>query len=523
MGRHGRCRRRRRRSTSSTSTESFIQRLHRKPAIESDDLHLHQHVADTTTTAEGSQPRDQETRHDVVMDGNHLHQRSDDTVASKTTTAEGSQPHAQETRHDDDGNHLHQRSAATVAGQTTTEGQQTDDGGIMEDAIASGLVGPSTLTLAADSDDEPLVKKVGCLASRSNAEVSDKPEVSNVRKRQKTFDLDGRWLASSQPENVVDWSSPVPQFGQPSGSMDVFLVSIDIRGFLLKQRMASAVWSALLTEAFPEFIAYRLNVDEMLMQLVLLHRDIHRVHVQRSHLQQRSGHIVDVLECWSGSGSLTKECIRAGWRCHRLDIKHTSQHDCSTGQGLRLWLLTLCHVRRGGLLWCGTQCSSFLRMCMSKSNRRPCNGYYGDESRPFVVEGNRQMQVASLMIFVGWVLGLEFVLEQPVQSVLPLIEPLRGVLTFVGAVQVKTFLGHEDFGGDSVKPLQLWAANDKFAALARKQTRRKQPLCQHRVQPQVRLVTRLPGNKFRGNPDALKSSQVYPERFCSEVARLVGQ
>ncbi len=79
---------------------------------------------------------------------------------------------------------------------------------------------------------------------------------------------------------------------------------------------------------------------------------------------------------------------------------HTIDHGCSSASGLRLWLEVLCHVCEGEAIWCGTQCSSFLLLCLSKSNRREHNGYVADTNREIVRDGNRQMVVANWV--VGW-------------------------------------------------------------------------------------------------------------------------
>ena len=165
--------------------------------------------------------------------------------------------------------------------------------------------------------------------------------------------------------------------------------------------------------------------------------------------------------------------------------------NCSTGTGLRLWLDVLCCVRQGGSVWFGTQRGSFLRMCLHTSKRSHENDYIGDESRPFVKEGNRQMAVTALLAFLAHLLGLHFVLEQPLQSVLPLMEPLKSVLAFTGATRTGTWLGQ--FGGSSPKPLQLWHSN-KFGTL-----KRCRPKCKLEGGKRwEKLVTKLKGKRFRG-------------------------
>ena len=277
-----------------------------------------------------------------------------------------------------------------------------------------------------------------------------------------------------------------------------FEMRTDIRGMLALNCEAGLVWAELLVEGFPEFKG--LSCEVMLLHTVA-HSLAHR-------LPQRSGQL-DFIEYWAGSASLTKEHVRLGARCARFDKVYDQGHDCSTPEGLRRWLESLNHVVESGSVWCGTQCSSFLLMCMSKSRRRPENGYHGDMSRAFVKEGNRHMKVLSLLYFVAWLLRVDVVLEQPTESVSPLIQPLKCVLQFVGAVRTHTWLGHKDFGGPSPKPIQLWHTSSKYAALKRKRPCSK---------PTLQLVTKLKGKRFRGDPKLLKASQVYPPGFALAAA-----
>ena len=333
------------------------------------------------------------------------------------------------------------------------------------------------------------------LASCSRAESEASQGKSSVRLRSKTFQLEGRFEASARPESVINMSTVLT----PVEADKHFASLTDIRGFLARQSgVATKLWFDLLAEACPEL--KEICIEMMLLSLVSC-----------AHDNRASGVAdTDFVEYWAGSGALTKEFIRVGQRCFRLDKAYSNHHSCSTAEGLRLWLVTLCSVRRGGLIWCGTQCSSFLRMCMSRSKRTAENAYLGDTSRAFVVEGNRQMVVLSIIAFVALLVGVDFILEQPTQSLLPCMEPLKSTLAFIGATRTVTWLG--EFGAESPKPLQLLHSSSKYAALARTRPRPSEE--------KISLVEKLPGGKFRGKPDALKKSQVYPERFAAAVVRI---
>jgi len=198
--------------------------------------------------------------------------------------------------------------------------------------------------------------------------------------------------------------------------------------------------------------------------------------------------------------------------CCRLDRKYSNSQNCSTSNGLRSWLGVLRCVRQGGSVWFGTQRSSFLNLTRFHSKRRRDNGYVGDEGHAFVKEGNRQMAVTSLLVLLAHLLGVHFVLEQPLQSVLPLIEPLRSALDFTGATRATTWLGA--LGGTSPKPLQIWHSRGKFKSLARPRPLSDFP---------AKLVIQLKGKRFRGHRSRLKESEVYPQEFAAAVASVLAQ
>ena len=151
---------------------------------------------------------------------------------------------------------------------------------------------------------------------------------------------------------------------------------------------------------------------------------------------------------------MTAAHVEIGLRCRSFDKLYAAYHDCTTNLGLRYWMIELCCTDCRSLCWLGTQCSSFVKICVSQSQRHAANNFVGDETKPFVRDGNRQQLVASLIMFISWCIGGRPVLEQPVSSVLPRMSPMKEVLAFVGARRTVTWLGQ--FGGPTPKPIQLW-------------------------------------------------------------------
>ena len=215
----------------------------------------------------------------------------------------------------------------------------------------------------------------------------------------------------------------------------------------------------------------------------------------------------EVTEYWAGSGTLTAAHVEVGLRCRSFGKLYAAHHDCKTNVGLRYWMIELRCAANGSLCWLGTQCSSFVKICVSQSQRRADNGFVGDETKEFAMDGNHQQLMASLIIFVSWCIGGRPVLEQPVSSVLPLISPMKEVLAFVGARRTVTWLGQ--FGGPTPKPIQLWQCDPVHGTLRRRRPSRTLDT----------LVKRW-GKRFRGKSGPMKKSQEYPPMFCQAVAQL---
>ena len=215
-----------------------------------------------------------------------------------------------------------------------------------------------------------------------------------------------------------------------------------------------------------------------------------------------------LIEYFAGSASLTFAHLERGFcNCSRLDKNYSDTHDCLSVDGLRLWLDELAFSSPRSLQWLGTQCSSWVILCRKQSRRRTSNGFWGDEARAFVRDGNTQMVISSLLFFLASVLDNEPVMEQPANSCMPRARPLSTVLRFLGARRTGTWLGA--FGADSPKPLQLWHIHPAFANL-----RRKKPTMNS---DHVALVMQM-GRAFTGRRNALKQSQAYPSEFGVVVA-----
>ena len=96
-------------------------------------------------------------------------------------------------------------------------------------------------------------------------------------------------------------------------------------------------------------------------------------------------------------------------------------------------------------------------------------------------------------------------LEQPDSSVLPKTPPMNAVLMFCESQKTLTY--HGAFGGDTVKPLQLWSGGAAMKDLAR-------PKPFFGCSP---LVVRDPCGGFTGVKSQLERSQEYTITFGKAI------
>ena len=286
--------------------------------------------------------------------------------------------------------------------------------------------------------------------------------------------------------------------------------------------VACASWHPLLAAAFPELACA--PTAQMLTSLGI-----------RNLILRRSGvATLGVTEHWAGSARILMHHILRGvvaaassygingsdgkpcstGAC--FDKEYSVGHDCTTPCGLRLWVDSLSHTVEGSTNWYGTQCSSFLPVCMAKSKRSAGNGYFGDTTRAFVRHGNDQMHVLSLMFFLSWLFGNEPVLEQPLSSVLTSMSPLQEVLSFMNALRTSLALG--SYGAVSVKPVKLIHLSGEWGSLKRSIPKKFRSRL---LKLTTQSVDKETGKtKFTGRKSLMKQSQCYPHDFCQAVAKV---
>jgi hypothetical protein len=330
---------------------------------------------------------------------------------------------------------------------------------------------------------------------RLTKRLTSKTFVDDVPSIPEKFADSMRATSTSFPHAEPSWDS-LPDVPSMLETIQLFAADCD--------DASMAKWQQMLGSAYPSM--RDLDVGQQIYNLA------------REALQSLNAHPNEhdknCLEYWSGSGMITLFHLRKGMAAKQFDKKNEGNYDCTTPIGLRLWLDALLYeAASDATVWIATECSSFSSVCRAVSKRHKNNEYAGDCSRDFVVNGNKQMVVASILFFISWLISLHPIVEQPKPSCMQKARPLKDVLEFTGASCTNTWLGA--FEAPSPKPLQLWHPPENLFS----QLQRRKPA--NKLESLVTTSASKRGRRaFSGRKVAMKNSQVYPPRFAFAVAKL---
>jgi hypothetical protein len=167
---------------------------------------------------------------------------------------------------------------------------------------------------------------------------------------------------------------------------------------------ASIAWTSLLHRAFPECA----NVALSDILTALVGACLHNRQIGESRY--------DMIEYWSGLAHVTLEHAIAGLRCLRFDSKYTTAHNTCQRYGLKQWILSMIFTTESSTQWFSPPCESFCGLCKSVSKRDASNGFLGDVGRAFVLDGNYQCELCSLLYFLSFLLGNQPLYETPLSG-----------------------------------------------------------------------------------------------------------
>ena len=270
------------------------------------------------------------------------------------------------------------------------------------------------------------------------------------------------------------------------------------------QGYASQFWPKLISMAYP--VLAHMPLLEQLSHLV----NWFYCNTENAGIQGKSK-MFGSVEYAAGKGNLTRGMISRGFVSCALDIIFSDQQDCLTSHGLRLWIEVLLHCSSSSAsLWFGTQCSSFVPLCISVSKRCSDNNFFGDVSKEFVQQGNALMMITSFIMALGLSMGHYATLEQPLGSCMPSHPIMMAVIKFFHMKKYVTYLGA--FGARTVKPIQL------LSTISLESCEMENPIICDET-----LASRGPNGEYTGKKESLVESEHYPLAFGKAVAKAYDQ
>ena len=137
----------------------------------------------------------------------------------------------------------------------------------------------------------------------------------------------------------------------------------------------------------------------------------------------------------------------------------------------------------------------------------------GDTNRACVCDGNFQVEVTGLCMFISMVLSCIPVLEQPLGSCMPHVPMLRNLFSWFGMVKTVAYMGC--FSGPSVKPLQIWHPPNTLEGLCRQKP--------SHWDFDSQLASRGHDGCYTGVRGLCQESEAYTPAFGLAVAELYGR
>ena len=221
-----------------------------------------------------------------------------------------------------------------------------------------------------------------------------------------------------------------------------------------------------------------------------------------------------VHELFSGAEAIAKAHVLLGLTCLGQDKCKDEREDVIQSAGLTLAIWRALRTKKGGVAWAAMDCSTVSWIARGSTGRTKTTPS-GHVHMTRVRDANFMIGATTLVLLLRWLRDVRIVGENPINSVLAYVEPLKTLLLHIlGTLQrtVTVYLGSYD--APSLKPLWLWSDWDAIHKL-----KTKRPKKRTNGEPFDKLAAR--GNKWtNGVKHKLKASQAYTSEFGMAAAKL---
>ena len=232
------------------------------------------------------------------------------------------------------------------------------------------------------------------------------------------------------------------------------------------------------------------------------------------------GSLIYGVEAFSGQGELSSAFNQHVGAWEKFEILENAKHNLLLDSGLEILLGLVLRIGKGGLLWMGTPCKSWVIMSRSFTQRSlshpegpPAHLCKTPRQAKYLKEHNLLADRSALLAKLAYVLNIYYVIEQPQSSILFRYPPLAKVLDETSATAIAFRMG--DFGGDSPKPLRLLGTAGVWIQTFSKVSKYRQSL--HLKSPSKRLTVCKDG-QFTGISSEMRASSGYTPSMGTALA-----
>ena len=132
-----------------------------------------------------------------------------------------------------------------------------------------------------------------------------------------------------------------------------------------------------------------------------------------------TGRDADAFELFGGHGAITRNIIDQDMVCTMMDKEANPNEDITTEQGFLLAVRLLMRVKCGGLTWAAPTCWSWIWLCRAISGRSKANPAGNEDTNPKIHYQNRIVIITSILLFIAWLRGTWYVIENPSSTLIP--------------------------------------------------------------------------------------------------------
>ena len=183
---------------------------------------------------------------------------------------------------------------------------------------------------------------------------------------------------------------------------------------------------------------------------------------------------------------------------------------------MALALVLVLRTCPGGLLFLAPVCSSWVFMCLGTSRRNRYDSL-GNTDLRFVRDANKMVSRCAILILLATALGIYWILEQPLSSLMIFHPRLQDIVTLMRVWQVSFKMSQ--FGARSEKPTKLYSNAEWVSDIANAESCVDDLNCDlDSLETYVKYFDKDGHPKVKGGRD-LKLTQEYPRKIGVEVRR----